>query len=177
VCGPSRDYEVLAATRASSDTRPTQSIDGKTTTESRRRKQHAWQVTGNGKAGQINYINGDKQFRRTFLEKRTLGPADQCSYCAQHEIFFRHVLLSRRFCGGRTCAGARESHTIESPPNILDYWNRVYGWLDEHVDVLRDAEGSLEARYAGMVPRKHVDDGVTVGIVTPRWVMLPTGNS
>ena len=111
VCGPSRDYEVLAATSASSDTRPTQSIDGKTTTESRVRKQHAWQITGNGQTGQINYINADKRFRRTFLEKRSLDAADQCSYCPQHEIVFRHVLLSRRFSGGRTFAGAARDVT------------------------------------------------------------------
>ena len=26
-----------------------------------------------------------------------------------------------------------EGHTIESPPNVLDMWARIFAWLEEHL--------------------------------------------
>jgi dipeptidyl aminopeptidase/acylaminoacyl peptidase len=37
-----------------------------------------------------------------------------------------------------------ESHSIESPPNILDFWYRTYAWLDRFLDISRDSKGNLE---------------------------------
>jgi len=50
---------------------------------------------------------------------------------AQAEEFFS--VLHRL---GKTVEFVRyvgEAHSIESPPNIIDFWNRVYQFLDRHV--------------------------------------------
>lgn len=37
-----------------------------------------------------------------------------------------------------------EEHVYGSPANMRDMWNRIFAWLDEHLDVSRDARGSIE---------------------------------
>jgi dipeptidyl aminopeptidase/acylaminoacyl peptidase len=36
-----------------------------------------------------------------------------------------------------------EGHSLQSPANIRDFWAQVYAWLDEHLDITRDANGRL----------------------------------
>ena len=36
-----------------------------------------------------------------------------------------------------------EGHVIGSPANIRDMWWRITQWLDQHLDIARDAEGKV----------------------------------
>ena len=36
-----------------------------------------------------------------------------------------------------------EGHIIQSPANIRDMWSRITQWLDQHLDIARDAEGNV----------------------------------
>ena len=49
----------------------------------------------------------------------------------QGEEFF--TALYRRGVASEFVRYWGEGHTIESPPNILDLWTRVFAWLDTHL--------------------------------------------
>jgi hypothetical protein len=36
-----------------------------------------------------------------------------------------------------------EGHTIESPLNILDFWQRVYAWYDDFLDISLNEKGNF----------------------------------
>jgi dipeptidyl aminopeptidase/acylaminoacyl peptidase len=47
-----------------------------------------------------------------------------------------------------------EEHVISQKPNVLDFWNRRLEFLDDHLDVSRDAKGLIVYEGDAVKPRK-----------------------
>ncbi len=110
----------------------------------------SWAEGGQGRIGTtpwenpLRYIANSPLFHAHKIRTPLMlihGDADPVVPVSESEQLF-HALLRQ----GKDAVFLRywgEGHVIRSPANIRDMWNRIVPWLDEHLDVKRDADGRV----------------------------------
>jgi dipeptidyl aminopeptidase/acylaminoacyl peptidase len=130
----------------------------------------AWAETGQGRMGNPPWKDLGRYLRNSplFYVERVQTPIllihgdlDTQASITQSEEFF--AALYRQGKRARFVQYWGEGHLFISPPNIRDYWDQVYAWLDEFCDITRDQKGSLVfdgdrvKSRSGVAPLKPAD--------------------